>query len=157
MRGPLRIEIICRQLRSWGRPGYFDVIDEVSGRAGVELLHPYWDADLVKFCLSLPSSVQFRDGWTRWIQRSAARDVVPAEIAWRVNKGGMTEVQGGIVTSRAGQIEALLATQGGAAGDYLDLAKLSERWVTFSSTGDLLAAQDLAIALNLGIWLAEHR
>ncbi len=53
-----------------------------------EVRLPFLDHNLVEFVFRLPDRFLLRDGWTKWILRSAFKDIVPNPIAFRVDKLG---------------------------------------------------------------------
>ena len=53
-----------------------------------EVRLPFLDHNLVEFVFALPDRFLVRDGWTKWILRSAFRDFLPAEISDRIDKLG---------------------------------------------------------------------
>jgi asparagine synthase (glutamine-hydrolysing) len=53
-----------------------------------EVRLPYLDHNLVDFCLSLPDELYIRNGWQKWILRSAASGLMPEKIRWRIDKVG---------------------------------------------------------------------
>lgn len=53
-----------------------------------EVRLPFLDHKLVEFVFSLPERQLHRNGWTKWILRESVRDIIPAEIADRIDKLG---------------------------------------------------------------------
>ena len=53
-----------------------------------EVRLPFLFNELVEFVFSLPSNLKIHNGWTKWIMRSAFKDLMPAEIVWRKDKIG---------------------------------------------------------------------
>ncbi len=54
---------------------------------GLELRFPFYDYRLVDFCTRLPDSSKIRNGWSKYILRTAVREL-PRRIAWRRDKQG---------------------------------------------------------------------
>jgi asparagine synthase (glutamine-hydrolysing) len=57
--------------------------------AGVQARFPFFDVRLIEYCLSLPGDLKCRDGWTRWIERAAMKDILPEAVRWRQQKTNM--------------------------------------------------------------------
>jgi asparagine synthase (glutamine-hydrolysing) len=53
-----------------------------------EVRLPFLFHELVDFVFSLPPYFKIRNGWTKWIMRSAFSDTLPRPIAWRKDKIG---------------------------------------------------------------------
>jgi asparagine synthase (glutamine-hydrolysing) len=80
-------------LRALRRPAMvqaLEVLDHTAAAFGVELRLPFWDRQLVEFCLSLPPQQKLHKGRDRVIFRRAMHDVVPEKIRWRVGKTDFT-------------------------------------------------------------------
>jgi asparagine synthase (glutamine-hydrolysing) len=56
---------------------------------GVDIRYPFLDRRLLEFCLSIPASKKFSEGWSRWILRQAMDGELPRSIQWRRTKGDM--------------------------------------------------------------------
>ena len=54
---------------------------------GLELRFPFYDYRLVDFCTRLPDSSKIRNGWSKYILRTALHEL-PPRIAWRRDKQG---------------------------------------------------------------------
>jgi asparagine synthase (glutamine-hydrolysing) len=54
---------------------------------GLELRFPFYDYRLVDFCTRLPDSSKIRNGWSKYILRTAVHEL-PRRIAWRRDKQG---------------------------------------------------------------------
>lgn len=64
----------------------FEVLDRQASAVGIEARYPFWDKDLVEFCLSLPAEEKLKDGWSRLVMRRAMEGVLPPAIQWRRDK-----------------------------------------------------------------------
>ena len=67
--------------------------DRSSMAFSIESRVPFLDHPLVEFVLSLPAAYKFQDGWSKFVQRKAAQDLLPAEIVWRRDKLGFSTPQ----------------------------------------------------------------
>lgn len=53
-----------------------------------EVRLPFLSHELVEFLFKLPAKFKIKDGWTKYIMRSAFKDMLPPKIAWRKDKIG---------------------------------------------------------------------
>ena len=67
-------------------PAVLETIDESWARAGVRVSHPFMDRRLVEFCLGLPRNQKIRKGITKFVLRTAMRDLLPSEVTERAEK-----------------------------------------------------------------------
>ncbi len=54
----------------------------------IEGRYPFFDFEVAEFCLKLPETALFHQGWTKWILRKAIENKIPASVVWRKNKMG---------------------------------------------------------------------
>jgi asparagine synthase (glutamine-hydrolysing) len=67
--------------------------DRNSMAHGREVRLPFLSHQLVEFIFSLPAKFKIRNGWTKWLLRTAMTDKLPASIAWRKDKVGFEPPQ----------------------------------------------------------------
>jgi asparagine synthase (glutamine-hydrolysing) len=93
--------------------------DRNSMAFSIEARVPYLDYRLVEYIFTMAPHLRIRDGWTKWLQRAAFADVLPAEIVWRRDKVGFeTPEQRWFREGKAELLEMLSYSDGAA---YLDL------------------------------------
>jgi asparagine synthase (glutamine-hydrolysing) len=61
--------------------------DRVAARYGIEPRHPWADKRLVEFHLRLPMGQKARQGWTKYLVRSAIASALDPEVCWHSGKG----------------------------------------------------------------------
>jgi asparagine synthase (glutamine-hydrolysing) len=71
-----------------GLPALLRYADRNAMAFGREVRLPYLSHELVELAFTLPPGMKLRDGWTKWILRSAVEGIIPGEIAWREDKLG---------------------------------------------------------------------
>lgn len=62
--------------------------DRNSMANSIESRLPFLDYKLVELSLNTNNSLKIKDGWTKYILRKAAENILPKEIVWRKNKLG---------------------------------------------------------------------
>ncbi|MBI4539308.1 MAG: asparagine synthase (glutamine-hydrolyzing) [Gemmatimonadetes bacterium] len=125
-------------------------VDKMSMAASVEARVPYLDHELVRFALSIPSTLKVHRGRTKYILKQAARGILPDEVIDRAKRGFC----GGAANMVAGPLL-----------DYAEEAVLGCDWLrslfNMEAVRPLLAGQragggDGAMAvwnlLNLALW-----
>lgn len=60
--------------------------DRVAGRYGLELRDPWADRRVVEFFVNLPLKYRVRDGWTKFLARTAFEAEMPPDVVWRKDK-----------------------------------------------------------------------
>jgi asparagine synthase (glutamine-hydrolysing) len=98
---------------------------------GVETTFPFWDIDLVEYCLSLPSDQKMREGWGRWVLRRSMAGRLPPSVQWRRDKTDFTEnLRYGLTTCRK-QLNELFLNHMEVAKEYLHTPVLDNLRSTF--------------------------
>lgn len=124
--------------------------------AGVEPRYPYLDKRLVAFAVALPPGTTVRNGLDRTIVRNGLADDLPTAVRERDDKTEFSpNVVHGVETYELDRIEAALFDGAPAAGTYLDVDALADRFDRFrSGEGTVTDARDLLMATTLERWLA---
>jgi asparagine synthase (glutamine-hydrolysing) len=104
-----RRAIQMRGLTSGVVPLTLEALDTISSLYGVEYRFPFYDRELIEFCLAIPSTQQIRDGWTRWIMRQALSGSLPEKVCWRGGKANMASIhQRGLQKFDADKLKTLV-------------------------------------------------
>jgi asparagine synthase (glutamine-hydrolysing) len=110
---------------------------------------PFLDYRLVEYAFTAAAPWRIHDGWTKWVQREAVSDRLPAAVVWRRDKVGFETPE--VAWLRAGQATILDHLSPGQGLDtYLDLPTAR------AAVPGLLAAGQSAQVwrwLNLALWL----
>ena len=126
-------------------------------RWGIEPAHPFQDRRLVEFCLRLPPDQRLRNGRTRSILRRSLADLLPVEVAARLDKG--TLGASGQWTLARDHAELLESLQGlpPALDGYVDpaggVAALEEYLAAPRARGSQAAYAAVFCCLTLAEWL----
>jgi asparagine synthase (glutamine-hydrolysing) len=68
------------------QPLALEVLYRTADAFSIEYRCPFWDKRLVEFCLSLPASQIFKNGYPRSILRRGMNNIIPPKIQWRPDK-----------------------------------------------------------------------
>jgi asparagine synthase (glutamine-hydrolysing) len=134
----------------------FETLDRVAASSGVELRYPFWDKDLVEFCLGLPSQEKINRGWTRSILRRSMEGL-PEMVRWRTSKFDFSaHIAAGIVSHHREMVEDILLGDGGELAGYVDVPAVAAAYARLAVAGGNAAGEDLQIVWRtvvLGHWL----
>ena len=86
-----------------GLPTLLRYADRNSMAHSREVRLPFLSHELVEFVFSLPSEFKIKDGWTKFLMRTAFEDLLPEEIAWRKDKIGFEPPQKSWMDNQATQ------------------------------------------------------
>ena len=53
---------------------------------GLTYAFPLLDQRIIEFALSIPDHLYFKDGWKRWLYRTAMEGTLPDEVRWNPHK-----------------------------------------------------------------------
>lgn len=152
------LQLLTDPLQAYGR----ETLHQQYSGAGVEIRYPFWDADLVQFCVSLPGSEKWRNGLGRSILRRAMKGLLPQEIAMRKNKYNFKSYLARSMRNGGGEdvIAHAVYDQSELLAPYFDTKKLQKTFEAFRGGDDLhegVALFALWRAVILGAWLHKHR
>lgn len=108
---------------SSGQVGHaFQILDKAAAAAGVEARYPFWDKELVEFCLSLPSEEKLQGGWSRLVLRRAMDGILPSEVQWRTDKVDFrNNLVSGMLSNHAGLLERTFNADADLIAPYVDV------------------------------------
>ena len=111
----------------------------------LELRAPLLDHRVVEFAFTLPLGYLMRDGWMKWILRTAIDDDLPPEVTWRRTKAGFPFPLGGWLERHRPRLLAMLAD---SECPYLDRRRLVDHWSDLAAH----APNRLWALTSLGLW-----
>lgn len=74
------------ELTSGVLPSALEIVNKAATAFGITPRFPFSDRRLMEFCLAVPATQKYRDGWTRVIVRKGLRDFLPEKIYSRYGK-----------------------------------------------------------------------
>jgi asparagine synthase (glutamine-hydrolysing) len=134
----------------------FEFYDHAAAAVGVESRHPFMDKRLIEYCLALPSSQSFQQGWPRWILRQAMAGTVPDSVRWRAGKGNMQHTLMRGVMERDSKTAESLRQDLTQASDFINVQEATRLFHSM----DKLTSHGWAMLmqiLSLAHWLKENR
>ena len=63
---------------------------KIFGRLGIEAVSPFYDKELLNFCLNMPANFKYKKGYTRYIEREYLNEFLGTELAFRANKSNLS-------------------------------------------------------------------
>jgi asparagine synthase (glutamine-hydrolysing) len=131
----------------------------VAASQGIEARHPFFDKRLVEFCLALPWDQKVREGWSKWIVRTASAGVLPDAVRWR--RGRWVALGERFLAAAIQASDAFVRRQmsGGLheLAPYVDLVKLRDAYDRYRRRGEVNDASRVWMASILSFWLRKTR
>ena len=132
--------------------------DRTSMAHSIESRLPFLDYELVQFALRCAPSLKLRDGWSKWLLRSALADTLPEKIRKRRTKLGFNTPDAKWMLSglqnghrRLWEVPDLRMAR------FIDPAKFKQECAKFvNQSGGSLPAGMLFRALSLELWAHVH-
>lgn len=81
-------DLMSRYDIRYGLPPMLQVEDRVSQAHGIESVMPFLGRELVEFSATIPSSIKFKDGRTKFLLREVVKGLLPMEVVERKDKMG---------------------------------------------------------------------
>jgi asparagine synthase (glutamine-hydrolysing) len=149
--GDVRAEHVA-DLRSGGIAMTLETTDALAAEMGIEIAHPFFDRRVVDLAVSLPPDLLYRDAVPRWIERAAFDHLVPDDVLWRGDKGGIPP-SFGVATARATLSERMTAEEPGLAAPFVDRPRYRDAVARLAGGTDVAAAFGVHTAGILDRWL----
>lgn len=111
----------------------------------IEPRAPFLDYRVVEFAFTLPVEFLIRDGWHKWILRTALAELLPAEVVWRKRKMGFPfPMTRWLIDART----RVLANLSDPRCPHLDLGQISTHYAAMAVSAPFL----LWRLISLGLW-----
>ena len=138
---------------------WFEECNMASSAFSVEIRCPFYDKRLMEFCLAIPSDQKIRNGWTRWIMRSALKDVLPEEIYYRGGKADLSRnFSHGLMTYNKAILEETMLSEKSILNNYVNSFTLGESYRRFLLSQEPLAENEILKIWNvitLSLWIRD--
>jgi len=133
-----------------------EAVDRLGAAYSLECRHPFFDRNVMEFCLSLPPEQKLRRGWTRWVMRQAMCGILPQEVQWRPGKANLSgNFRKGIRTSDKNFIEEVLFIKPGCLQGYVNLKSLQEAYTRYESCSSEGNDCHFWAPVTLALWLND--
>ncbi|MCH8225257.1 MAG: lasso peptide isopeptide bond-forming cyclase [Chloroflexi bacterium] len=142
---------------NWGvMPYTLEVLDRAAAAFSIEPRYPFWDQQLVEFCLALPPEQKIHRGWTRMVLRQALSGILPAEVQWRGGKSNLgPNFQHTLLAFERERLDDVIVKDPGPMEDYVDTTALRQAYARFGTQ----PTDDDTIMVwkgaNLALWLRQ--
>jgi asparagine synthase (glutamine-hydrolysing) len=68
------------------QPWLLEITAALAASHGIEVRVPFFDTDLIEFCIAIPTDQKMRNGYTRWVMRNAMKGIMPDKVRLRPHK-----------------------------------------------------------------------
>jgi asparagine synthase (glutamine-hydrolysing) len=128
-----------------------ELMNKSKSAFGMEARHPFYDRRLIEFCIALPASQKFKNGWPRWILRRGMEGVLPPKVQWRPDKGDLSmNFRRRLLSDEENVFEALFA-QPERIERYINISVVQRAYEKFKSRP--MQGDDHLFALYLTVML----
>lgn len=139
------------------QPYAFEVHAAFTRAAGLAARYPFWDLQVVEFCLGLPAREKLSQGWSRLVLRRAMRGIVPDSVLERRDKIDFgVHLARGMVRHHGARLAHLFSAGDSPLAPYVDLARARAAWSALAADPDAASGRSVQMlwrAAALGIWL----
>lgn len=139
------------------QPYAFEVHAAFTRAAGLAARYPFWDRQVVEYCLGLPAREKLSQGWSRLVLRRAMRGIVPDSVLDRRDKIDFgVHLARGMVRHHGARLAHLFSAGDSPLAPYVDLARARAAWTALAADPDAASGRSVQMlwrAAALGIWL----
>ena len=128
--------------------------ERVASYCAVEARHPLLDRRFVELCISMPWNQLCRNGWSKFGLRQLAAELVPSQVAWRRDGGGLDwqYFSRWMRTNRQQVIDQLMSDSGPLT-DWIDWAVFSKKLKQYMIDADDVTNDAIWRVYCLKIWI----
>jgi asparagine synthase (glutamine-hydrolysing) len=133
-----------------------EVVDKASAAFRVEARYPFFDRRLIELCVSLPASMKFRHGWSRFVLRRAMRGVLPESVCWRPSKANLSpNFYSQMLQRDRHLLEAVIMSDCEELEPYIDMSTIRRAYRDYDANplGRDQEPINIFAAVNLALWL----
>ena len=135
-----------------------EVADHAAAALSIEPRYPFFDRRVAEFCLALPADQKLRNGWTRFVLRTAMEGILPPEVQWRGGKADLSpNFTRQLFLGSQARLEELGATGRRPLNRFVNQVALDDAWRRFRTGPNELDALTAWQSLTLGTWLNRAR
>ncbi|MCA1791762.1 MAG: asparagine synthase C-terminal domain-containing protein, partial [Thioalkalivibrio sp.] len=98
--------------------------DRNSMAHSVESRLPFMDHRFVEYAISLPTRLKIRDGYGKWLMRSAMTDALPNDIVWARYKRGFDVTKDWLTAPFLERVRTYVSDHADAIRDFLPTGSL---------------------------------
>ncbi len=128
--------------------------DKMSMAVGVEARVPYLDTDLVRFAQSIPPSLKYKNGQTKYILKKVAERYLPGEIIYRPKTGFGAPVRKWIMEDMVEMMEDRLSKENLERYGVFDYEKVWEL-INKNKSREIDASYTIWAILAISSWLTQ--
>lgn len=108
-------------------PYWNNAMDKSMMSIPIEVRFPFLDYKLVDFALQLPSSMHYKNGWTKYLLRKLLNDKIPKKIVWKKDKVGFSVPKDNWINNHSEYYEQRIFNNS-AIEQIFDIDKLRTGW-----------------------------
>jgi asparagine synthase (glutamine-hydrolysing) len=132
----------------------FEALDKEAAWWGIEPAHPFFDPEVVEWCLGLSSDQKLRNGLTRYVLREAVRGIVPEKVRLRRDKSDQSQALTLLLhRHNQAQLQGLLREDKPLLEPYFEWAELETAWHRYQGSPNPEDCMVLWRAKVLALWL----
>lgn len=127
-------------------------VEKAAAAFGVEARFPFFDRQLIEFCIALPPGQRLSRGWTRGIFRHSMAGLIPEDVRWRTDKsniGASVKINMQKLASRL--LDRSIEESSGMLEEYVDLDVLKEAYRDYIA--DPLERESEALLMLMSVYL----
>ena len=95
---------------------------------GLQYAYPLLDRRIIEFALSIPDDLYFKNGWKRWLYRTAMEGILPDNVRWHPDKEdpAMSRMLNDVLATTRTDLSALIREQ--ANNPFVDTSEMLVDW-----------------------------
>lgn len=142
-------------------PAYPLILSEArhtESRLDMVWARPFLDISVITHCLATPAHWRLHDGWSRWIQRIAFKDLLPPGVCWKARKVHLADaVRFAMLRDDHDAFRAAALCPSSAIKELVDPTVLAAAWRKMTDAGAIDAMRFVWRVALLERWLSASK
>lgn len=129
---------------------------KVASKYGVNVQHPFFDADIVKFSFAIPEKLLIQGIYPKWLLRQTMQNYLPASVCWDKHKVVFDHHFANLVKNNKLELRKLLSHEGLQDLGLLDNAILLSEFDAVIDNPNGHLNVDMLYAILTQLWFQSH-
>ena len=129
---------------------------KIASGYGIDVRHPFFDADVVKFSFAIPEKLLIQGIYPKWLLRQTMQDYLPASVCWNKHKVVFDHHFANLVRNNKQELRKLLSHEGLQDLGLVDNAILLREFDAVVDNPNGYLNVDMLYAILTQLWFQTH-
>ncbi len=129
---------------------------KIASEYGIEVQHPFFDSDVVKFSFAIPEKLLIQGAYPKWLLRQTMQAYLPASVCWNKHKVVFDHHFANLVRNNQIELRKLLSHEGLQDLGLIDNSILLREFDAVVNNPNGLLNVDMLYTILTQLWCQTH-